>query len=634
MNKSPRALAIEAQPFDPALLTIAGDATTPNGARYADTFLNDYRNPDMIAWSPAHEALVLSLAQTAKAHGHVNVPIGEPDGVILMGDDKVIEDGRQRRRCSVVFNARLRWIADVFMTQLLSTDAPTIEDLKQKLIDAGPDGEATGVHTEGNDGILPPPICRGSYDAPTLQPGDVIAPWLTKGFVEAITSSTTPFFTEEGEAIPLYLRLDVRGEDIDLSNPTLLLHNILRKESVIPTPRAVKAQQVRRLLDLRTPDGEPVYTAYTLAQKLGLSADTIHHLVEYLAIDEKIRAAVNADQISLKLAVTGREAICFGYDDKNRRHLLPAETQIAIFTRLCEAFRVEVADGGIADNMATRAVLRKIKAEALEGTEFAAGTARPGRETASVKASREAAARVGVDVFDDMAKGLSRVAAEASAEEDEGDSDYSAATGGDSATDKTAAKAKKPSIADRHVEEASKPASMPTMRVLREQIHERAKKLRANVETFDMRGDDDVDSNGLVLSTAHAVLCYLDGDSTALVRFPVLAEALRGVVSAAAVPTVAAPRPVAAATSKPSPFAVADMAKDIVAKSVDLWEDAKQTEPRQIAEHLNTAAEDMRAPAEALIQAAAKLESLLKDFAARPLPEGVAVFVRESLYAL
>jgi len=170
------------------------------------------------------------------------------------------------------------------------------------------------------------------------------------------------------------------------------------------------------------------------------------------------------------------------------------------------------------------------------------------------------------------------------------------------------------------------------MRVLREQIHDRAKKLRANVETFDMRGDDDVDSNGLVLSTAHAVLCYLDGDSTALVRFPVLAEALRGVV--AAVPAVAVPRPVAAATSKPSPFAVADMAKDIVAGAVTLWEDAKQTEPRQIAEHLNTAAEDMRAPAEALIQAAAKLESLLKDFAARPLPEGVAVFVRESLYAL
>ena len=69
MHKSPRALAIEAQPFDPALLTIAGDATTPNGARYADTFLNDYRNPDMISWSPAHEALVLSLAQTASVSG-------------------------------------------------------------------------------------------------------------------------------------------------------------------------------------------------------------------------------------------------------------------------------------------------------------------------------------------------------------------------------------------------------------------------------------------------------------------------------------------------------------------------------------------------------------------------------------
>jgi hypothetical protein len=641
MNKSPRALALEAHPFDPACLTVAGDATTPNGQRYVDSFLNDYRNPNMVSWSPAHEALVLSLVQTARPADNmpiaVNVPVGEADGVVLMttpdGVDVLVEDGRQRRRSSVVFNARLRWIADVFMTQLLSTDAPTIEDLKQRLLDFGPDGAATAVHVEGDEGVQPPPICRGSYDAPPLQPGDVIAPWLTKGFVEAITSST-PFFTEEGEAIPLFLRLDVRGEDIDLSDPTLLLHNILRKESVIPTPRAVKAQQVRRLLDLRTEDGEPIYTSYTLAQKLGLSADTINHLVEYLAIDQKIRAAVNADQISLKLAVTGREAICFGYDDKNKRHLLSAELQCEIFTRLCDAFRVEVSDGGIADNMATRAVLRKIKAEALQGTEFAAGTTRPGRETASVKASREAAARVGVDVFDDMAKGLSRVAAEAAAEEDEGDSDYSAAAVGSDSDggDKTAVSKKKPTIADRHVEEASKPASMPTMRVLREQIHERAKKLRANVETFDLRGDDDVDSNGLVLSTAHAVLCYLDGDSTALIRFPVLAEALRGVVAPSASAPAAAPVATKPAPSaKPSPFAIADMAKDIVAKSVDLWEDAKQTEPRQIAEHLNTAAEEMRAPAEALIQAAAKLESLLKDFAARPLPEGVAVFVRESL---
>jgi len=633
MNKSPRALALEAQPFNPALLTIAGDATTPNGLAYVNTFLNDYRNPDMISWSPAHEALVLSLAQTARSSGTVNVPTGEPDGVILMGDDKLVEDGRQRRRCSIVFNARLSWIADYFIP-FLSADDLTTDDLKRELIDYGPDGESPAVYKEAaNYGdTLPPPICRGSFDAPAPQPGDVIAPWLTKGFVEAITSATTPFFTEEGQAIPLYLRLDVRGEDVDLSDPTLLLHNMLRKESVIPTPRAVKAQQVRRLLDLRTEEGEPVYTAYTLAQKLSLSADTIHHLVEYLAVDQRIRNAIDATQISLKLAVTGREAICFGYDDKNKRHLLPADTQCAIFDKLCDAFRIEVTDGGIADNMATRAVLRKIKAELLQGTEFASGTARPVRETASVKASREAAARVGVDVFDDMSKGLSRVASEASEAEDEGDSDYTATSGSDS--DSKAAKKKKPSIADRHVEEASKPASMPTMRVLREQIHDRAKKLRANVETFDMRGDDDVDSNGLVLSTAHAVLCYLDGDSTALVRFPVLAEALRGVVASAAVPAVAAPRPVAAATSKPSPFAVADMAKDIVAGAVTLWEDAKQTEPRQIAEHLNTAAEDMRAPAEALIQAAAKLESLLKDFTARPLPEGVAVFVRESLYAL
>lgn len=45
MNKSPRALALEAQPFNPALLTIAGDATTPNGLRYVNTFLNDYSRP-------------------------------------------------------------------------------------------------------------------------------------------------------------------------------------------------------------------------------------------------------------------------------------------------------------------------------------------------------------------------------------------------------------------------------------------------------------------------------------------------------------------------------------------------------------------------------------------------------------
>jgi hypothetical protein len=84
MNKSPRALALEAHPFDPACLTVAGDATTPNGQRYVDSFLNDYRNPNMVAWSPAHEALVLSLVQTARPSGSVNVPVGEPDGVVLM----------------------------------------------------------------------------------------------------------------------------------------------------------------------------------------------------------------------------------------------------------------------------------------------------------------------------------------------------------------------------------------------------------------------------------------------------------------------------------------------------------------------------------------------------------------------
>jgi uncharacterized protein (UPF0147 family) len=177
---------------------------------------------------------------------------------------------------------------------------------------------------------------------------------------------------------------------------------------------------------------------------------------------------------------------------------------------------------------------------------------------------------------------------------------------------------------------------MPTMRVLREQIQDRAKKLRTRVEEFDMRNDDDVDSNGLVLSTAHAVLCYLDGDSTALIRFPVLAEALRGVVSGTSTSVASVPtaiRPVtaapAAAPSK-SPFVVADT----VAKAVDLWEEAKETEPRQIAAHLNEAAESLRAPEEVLIQAAAKLESILKDFATRPLHENVAVHVREALYAL
>jgi len=175
---------------------------------------------------------------------------------------------------------------------------------------------------------------------------------------------------------------------------------------------------------------------------------------------------------------------------------------------------------------------------------------------------------------------------------------------------------------------------MPTMRVLREQIQDRAKKLRTRVEEFDMRNDDDVDSNGLVLSTAHAVLCYLDGDSTALIRFPVLAEALRGVVSGTSASAAAVtPRPVAAAPAaapSKSPFVVADT----VAKAVDLWEEAKETEPRQIAAHLNEAAESLRAPEEVLIQAAAKLESILKDFTTRPLHESVAVHVREALYAL
>ena len=150
----------------------------------------------------------------------------------------------------------------------------------------------------------------------------------------------------------------------------LLAHpNIRSKEASIETPLHIKAAQYMALLGIRSGDA-PKYTVAQVARKCGVSPGTVYAAIHYSEITPEIRAAVDADKIALKLAITDRDCICYGFDAKGDRHLLSVEQQTAIWEKLCAAFAVEAADDGIRDNAHTRRALRGIKAEVLEGTGY------------------------------------------------------------------------------------------------------------------------------------------------------------------------------------------------------------------------------------------------------------------------
>lgn len=427
---SPRAAGVVSMPLHPSLLTVPGDPSTPAGTRYAAGFGNDFRQE--IEWSPAHELQLLQILATAKPvklmyqdgtkqrSRIVNVP-AETVGVFLQSVakddatsqtfqdendgyfDVVYDDGRQRRVGSLVGITRNKWIAREFVVAIWAEESDADKRrtlLRERLVAFGPDGAEPARMVKGAAASSLPPL------PPGVRPpheGEVLAPWLTSAYAEKLTGSVT-WFNSDGDAIEINLRCDVRGEDVDLNDVRVLVNNLRGKAAAVETPMAVKAKQYQAALSAKGSDGNYVHTVASLAREIGTAPSNIGLALDYLDICEEVREAVDRNHcgeggVSLKLAVTGRESICFGYDKKGDRHILSPKQQLNIWGELLKAFAVE--DGtaeGIPDNASTRKILRGIKERELAGTKYAPSKAPERKPTKSDARVAAAAARVGIDL--------------------------------------------------------------------------------------------------------------------------------------------------------------------------------------------------------------------------------------------
>lgn len=621
-NKSQRALDVEMTPINPLLLSVAGDATTPAGAKYADSFANNYRQ--LVAWSSEHEVIALSLLSTARPWVHpsvgvVNVPVGDADGVFIMscpadergalrdrqgnGFHLLVDDGRQRRTIAIWLNKVLKWIAAEFVATAWrdkQTDGERRAELYNRLVAYG-----KVAHVDGADikNYPPQPYRRELVD------GEFVAPWLTESVAEALTGSV-PWFTDEGTPILLFLRIDVRGEDVDvMTDDKLLVDDVRMQDAKVKTPLHVKAAQYGRLLAVKDEKGVPKYTVLSLADKLHVSPDTVLRTLYYSEICDKVRKAVDDDVVSLKLSVTGPEAICYVVDKDGKRRLLPVEKQEEIWVELCKSFSFELGEGGnIPDNATTRGVLRTIKKEALQGTEFAEFKERKQeRETRSVAASKAAAERRGLD-----SQGEERGGGE----------------GADTAPSKKAPK--KPP----HVPVTSKlTAPAPAVVDIRASLHSAAKTLKLKLEKVELPAKPSKDERDLCLGVAFAVAAFYDGDDAPIRRFPVLADAI-GVGAKKGRKTRAG------YVLSVSPLTTdEERVKHVVDEVLNRWEAAEGHDAGADAAALESVVNDAATSvlgddvaAEVVVAAASKLKELVDGFEASAKDRFFLVAARETLW--
>lgn len=618
MNKSARAAAIEAAPVPPEYITVPGDAATFNGHLFTDTFANDYRQE--IGWTDEHELQILQMLATAEIVDGVQVPrepitvfcqtVAEGDGLMLDGShvdgawsprysvvpatDRfllVTDDGRQRRLAAAELNRRIDWIVKNF-----DTKADSARDAL--------------LSYNANPGDIPLPPRPPGVAAPSGS--EAPAPWLTEAFIDKLWN---------GPVLPIALRCIVAGEDVNLNDPALLINNLRAKKATINTPLRVLAKQYSKLLSTKNSKGEP-YTVASLATEMGVAHDTVASALYYSEIAQDLRDAIDAKRVALRLCVIGRECIAYGFEGKTRT-LLSEDQQLAIWGELLRAFAVEAADGGIPDNAATRKILRSIKAKQLVGTPFAdvEKRERAGSKAMTEVADRYVAAATAADVdtsaLDDMAKSLSRVAAEEADDED--------------SPTKGASK-RKPN----NVPSAPEPglrASAPV--TIRAQLATKAKMLRASLTDFDTM-DRDPDEEGLVLAVADAVALVYEGASpaTAFARFPVLLEAIEGAGKAAG--AAKAKKTKKPARNLASPFGRADAVREIVAVAVDVSGNAGTI--KQIEAVISEAAEqvcggtDADELAEIIVEASKLLHAVGDDFATAPRQDTLANHIREGLY--
>lgn len=573
MTKSPRAIYLESNPLPPAAISVAGDASTPAGARYAGTFADDYRQD--ISWGPEHERVLLSMVTSARRVGGFNVPDGDAARLFVVplaeelsgcfSDDAghfdvLFEDGRQRRRCSIVLEERLSWLRPRVL-KIWKAEASPAARAEKLCAELAALGQVRAGHLPGQLAAKDLPPTANDLDVVL---GDYAAPWLTEAFAEAL--ATGDWFDEDGDSVPLALKVDVVSESPDLANDdSRLLGNLLRKEASVATPIAQRARQYQRLLDVRDVDGSAKYTVHGLAVRIGVGHDMVANALNYARISKTIRSAVDAGVIALKLAVTGRDCICFAFDKAGTRVLLSVERQDVVFGRLVDAFGPEAREpGGVPDNASTRAVLRKIRGEVLEGTQFNDGAASVERPT-QVRA-RAAAERVGVAIDADMMKPLDRIAADEARAADAKDAD--------------AAKTKPDKAGKAPASRQDDAVALPlpaTATPLRKALEARAGASAGRVGAVDLRGEGpwSFASADVALAAGLAVARALGGDSSMLLRFPSLCDAVAA-ATPAAVKSASKTAAASAAATAGHTTSIEDLAREVVATLVTMWEAEKE----------------------------------------------------------
>lgn len=602
---SPRAAGVAAHPLPPELITVPGDPSTPGGSRYASTYGNDFRQ--LCEWSPAHELQLLHLIATAKPVAMrymegtkqrskiVNVPaetvavflqtVPKKDATLQTFEaedgshfDVVADDGRQRRLDAIVGNARLKWIADTFVLPIWADESDPEKRriaLRNRLVEYGPDGK----DSKGNSTAAKMVKGASLASLPPLPPGvrpphegEVLAPWLSVALVEKLTG-TVNWFNSDGEAVCINLRPDIRGEDVDLGNVNVLVDNLRGKEANVATPMKIKAMQYAAALDAKDPiTKEPRYTVASLAAELNTATANITHALDYLKISDEVRDAVDRNHrgeggVSLKLAVTGRECICFGYDKSGDRHLLNEKQQLSIWGELLKAFSVEDGEGGIPDNKGVRKILAKIKADVLGGTKFDPTKTPAKKPTKADEKVAAAAKRAGVTL------------------------DEKPPAAPSSRSHRPYASSTTPVPPPAPATSTIRLVNVDAAKIdIRDKLTKQAASWRINLTTVS-QNPDDRHERALVVGAAMAVAAYYKGDSSLLCRFPALEQVLEGRGNASSKTPAPAPasessktpakssrssgrRVRAAYTLKRSPFAIQEdeQVNDTIEAALSRWE--------------------------------------------------------------
>ena len=486
---------------------IPGDATDA-GQRYAGTVLDDGRQA--LPWSKEHEDILSGFLAAAEFIPHpdgkgakIAVSKASAVAVYVVGNEDhfelPLEGGRQRTRVARALNERLEYVAawcaqhpEYTTTQarrkwLLtekSDDRPWIDEDFVRLVfgtsEFGTGGDKSWIVVKKDKSVDPP------------------------------TVSFAP--------VEFWLTINVAGLNPDLNDNTVLLNMIARQDGRVPTPRSIRANNVKRLL---AKDGKGnTLTTDAIGKLLGMSADTVQNDTRFLMLIPEVQAAIEADRVSqtVVLSGAGRKAGCLFTKVDGTLVPLAEDQQRKIWTALLSEYPAD-SEGNVPRIFGDKAVKLglRIQKTVLDGKEWNED-AKTAVETVQESASNSDAAQ---------STGNAAPSSQTPSQASQTTAQTSAQTSETPATKPSKGKGTKIDYARyyEHLDRAIASAADPTESGLTDSII---------VERSETRA---------ALTAAKAVLAFIGGDRSALRDVPpVLRDALLA-ATADAEPVAAAPVP-------------------------------------------------------------------------------------------